>query len=63
MLLLNVQSLDEPLVQETLSTILKYEGDIRKAETELKDFVAKQKAKRATSAKPGDGESEKDLLH
>jgi len=59
LLLLNVQSLDEPLVQETLSTILKYEGDIRKAQDELRDFVAKQKAK----AKPAATESDKDLLH
>jgi MoxR-like ATPase len=59
LLLLNVQSLEEPLVQETLSTILKYEGDIRKAQDELRDFVAKQKAK----TKPPPSESDKDLLH
>jgi hypothetical protein len=47
------------LVQETLSTILKYEGDIRKAQDELRDFVAKQKAK----AKPAAAEPDKDLLH
>ncbi len=57
--LLNVQSLDSELVQETLSTILKYEGDIRKAQDELRDFVAKQKAK----AKAPSAEPEKDLLH
>src|SRR5437868_6579897 len=34
--LLNVKTLDEPLVTETLSIILKYEGDIRKAQQELK---------------------------
>jgi MoxR-like ATPase len=59
LLLLNVQSLEEPLVQETLSTILKYEGDIRKAQDELRDFVAKQKAK----TRPPPPESDKDLLH
>src|SRR5437762_12654222 len=32
--LLNVKTLDEPLVAETLSIILKYEGDIRKAQQE-----------------------------
>ena len=57
--LLNVNSLDEQLVQDTLSTILKYEGDIRKAQEELRDFLVKQKAKAQTS--PGD--SDKDLLH
>jgi MoxR-like ATPase len=60
LLLLNVQALDEPLVQETLSTILKYEGDIRKAQDELRDFVAKQ---RAAKAKTPPVESDKDLLH
>src|SRR5262245_31066508 len=40
--LLNVGSLDEALVNETLATILKYEGDIRKAQAELKDYVEKQ---------------------
>ena len=59
LLLLNVHTLDDALVQETLSTILKYEGDIRKAQDELRDFVAKQKAK----AKPAPSESDKDVLH
>src|SRR5207244_3551293 len=64
LLLLNVKSLDDALVQETLSTILKYEGDIRKAQDELREIVAKLKAK----AKPAAGASEtsepdKDLLH
>lgn len=57
--LLNIHSLDEDLVRETLSAILKYEGDIRKAQDELRDFVAKQKAK----AKTPPVESDKDLLH
>jgi MoxR-like ATPase len=61
LLLLNVQSLEEPLVQETLSTILKYEGDIRKGQDELRDFVAKQKAKARTKTPPA--ESDEELLH
>jgi MoxR-like ATPase len=65
LLLLNVHSLDDSLVQESLSTILKYEGDIRKAQEELRDFVAKRKSKAKPS--PGEGgdptESDKDLLH
>jgi MoxR-like ATPase len=59
LLLLNVRSLDDALVQETLSTILKYEGDIRKAQDELRDFISKAK----TKAKPAPAESDKDLLH
>jgi MoxR-like ATPase len=56
--LLNVGKLDETVVSETLNTILKYEGDVRKAEAELKEYLQKQKAKTKTT-----GESDKDLLH
>src|SRR6185312_15447489 len=57
--LLNVKTLDEQLVTETLSTILKYEGDIRKAQHELKEYVQLQRAK----VKPAQAESDKDVLH
>jgi MoxR-like ATPase len=58
--LLNADRLDEDVVNDTLNTILKYEGDIRKAQDELKDYLQKQKAKRQdTVAVEGD----KDLLH
>jgi MoxR-like ATPase len=59
--ILNIEDLDQDLVDETLNTILKYEGDIRKAQDELKDFVQKQKAKAA--AETAKAESEKDVLH
>ena len=55
---LNVHRLDEELVDDTLSTILKYEGDIRKAQDELKAYVQKQKARAA-----GDGQDDKEFLH
>ena len=57
--LLNVHSLDEALVTETLSTILKYEADIRKAQQELKEYVGLQRAKLKTAPAEGD----KDVLH
>jgi MoxR-like ATPase len=58
--LLNAESLDEQLVNDTLSTVLKYEGDIRKAQDELKDYLQKQKVK----LQAGRGaEADKDLLH
>jgi MoxR-like ATPase len=57
--LLNVHQLDEIVVNETLNTILKYEGDVRKAEAELKDYLQKQK----TKAKATTTQSDKDLLH
>jgi MoxR-like ATPase len=56
--LLNVQKLDEELVNETLDTIVKYEGDVRKAQEELKDYVRRVRARRGTEAG-----SDKDLLN
>jgi MoxR-like ATPase len=58
LLLLNVQTLDAALVQESLSAILKYEGDIRKAQDELREYVEKQKTQPKRAA-----DSDKDLLH
>src|SRR5438552_3250164 len=57
--ILNVKTLDEPLVAETLSIILKYEGDIRKAQQELKEHVELQRAKLKTARL----ECDKDVLH
>ncbi|MGO9451414.1 MAG: AAA family ATPase [Candidatus Binataceae bacterium] len=59
--LLNVQSLDQELVNETLDTIVKYEGDVRKAQEELKDYVRRVRARRGADAAPGS--SDKDLLN
>ncbi|HEY6420932.1 MAG TPA: MoxR family ATPase [Candidatus Binataceae bacterium] len=56
--LLNVQTLDQDLVNETLDTIVKYEGDVRKAQEELKDYVRRVRARRGTEAG-----SDKDLLN
>ena len=41
--LLNADGLDEAMVNDTLSVILKYEGDIRKAQDDLKTFLQNQK--------------------
>jgi MoxR-like ATPase len=57
--LLNVGQLDAAMVNDTLSVILKYEGDIRKAQDELKDYVQRQKAKSVTPTESGN----KDFLH
>lgn len=59
LMLLNVEQLEEGIVNDTLNTILKYEGDIRKAEAELKDFLQKKKAR----AKTSEAQEDKDLLH
>jgi len=58
--LLNVQSLDQELVNETLDTIVKYEGDVRKAQEELKDYVRRVRTRRGTETT---GTSDKDLLN
>jgi MoxR-like ATPase len=57
--LLNVQSLDQELVNETLDTIVKYEGDVRKAQEELKDYIRRVRARRGAEATSTD----KDLLN
>jgi MoxR-like ATPase len=56
--LLNVKQLDNDLVDQTLSTLMKYEADIRKAHQELKAYLAERKARQAAS-----GLSDKDHLH
>jgi MoxR-like ATPase len=56
--LLNIKQLDHELVHETLSTLMKYEADIRKAHGELKAYLAEKQAQRPTA--PGD---DKDHLH
>ncbi len=60
--LLNVHRLEEGQVNETLNTILKYEGDVRKAEAELKEFISRQKAKVESESETPE-QDEKDLLH
>src|SRR5215471_3807575 len=59
--ILNVQSLDSELVNETLDTIVKYEGDVRKAQEELKDYVRRVRARRGGA--DASGTSDKDLLN
>jgi len=50
LMLLNVERLDETAVAETLSVIVKYEADVRKARQELKDYVELQRTKARTAA-------------
>jgi len=60
--LLNAKDLDEQLIEDSLNVILKYEGDIRKAQEELKGFLQRTRAAAAEPASEGGGEK-KDLLH
>ncbi len=54
--LLNIESLDHEMVNETFDAIVKYEGDVRKAQEELKEYLRRARVRRA------DG-SERDLLN
>ncbi|MEM7411043.1 MAG: MoxR family ATPase [Myxococcota bacterium] len=51
LLALNAQNLDEELVNQTFNVILKYEGDVRKAQAEL-DKLLQKKAGEARAAQP-----------
>ncbi|HEX6174946.1 MAG TPA: AAA family ATPase [Candidatus Binatia bacterium] len=56
--LLNVKVLDDELVNETLSVLVKYEADIRKAQQELQSYLAERRTMQG--ARPQD---DKDHLH
>ena len=53
LVLLNVDTLSEELVNETLSLILKYEGDIKKAQEELKRYLRDRTAPPMPAAAAG----------
>ncbi|HEX6769484.1 MAG TPA: MoxR family ATPase [Candidatus Binatia bacterium] len=55
--LLNIKDLDSELVEQTMSALMKYEADIRKAHQELKSYLAEKQTQR-----PG-ASDEKDHLH
>ena len=57
--LLNIKRLDSELVDQTLSTLMKYEADIRKAHQELKSYLAERKSQLGSPT----GGSGKDHLH
>jgi MoxR-like ATPase len=57
--LLNIKQLNHALVDETLSTLMKYEADVRKAHSELKAYLAEKQAQRPAAA----GGNDKDHLH
>ena len=56
LLALNANELDQELVQQTFNVILKYEGDVRKAEGELNKLL-QQKAAEAAVAAPSAAEA------
>ncbi len=63
---LNADDLDEETVNDTLSVVLKYEGDIRRAQDELKDFLrtaGPERAEGQAGEASGEGDIKKDVLH
>jgi MoxR-like ATPase len=54
LLALNATQLDEQTVQDTLNVILKYEGDIRKAQSELNKLLSQKAPAQAPGAAPAD---------
>jgi MoxR-like ATPase len=57
--LLNIKQLDSELVEQTLSTLVKYEADIRKAHQELKAYLIERRTRQGT----GTADSDEDHLH
>jgi MoxR-like ATPase len=56
--LLNVKALDDELVNQTLSTLVKYEADIRKAQQELQSYLAERRTLQGVTP-----QDDKDHLH
>jgi MoxR-like ATPase len=67
LLVLNASELDEALVSDTLNVILKYEGDIRKAEGELGRLITRKSEDKVEAAKtartPPPPPAKKGVLH
>jgi len=63
LVVMNVDGLDEALVKDTLSTICKYEGDLRKAEKELDAHLQRKRAEQQASSQTPATDGDKDLLH
>ncbi|HEY8152497.1 MAG TPA: MoxR family ATPase [Myxococcota bacterium] len=72
LLALNATDLDQDLVNQTFNVILKYEGDVRKAQAELSKLLAKKEgetraaapvAAAATGAPPDPAATKKGVLH
>ena len=67
LLALNATDLDEELVNQTFNVILKYEGDVRKAEAELDKLLQKKAgeaaAEQPTAAPPTAATTKKGALH
>ena len=67
---LNAEELEDQVVEDTLNVILKYEGDVKKAQSELGKLIEKKTAQKAAEGpqgeeapKPAQKEVKKGVLH
>jgi hypothetical protein len=71
LLALNATELDQDLVNQTFNVILKYEGDVRKAQAELSKLLARKEgearaaapAAAAVAGAPSPAAAKKGVLH
>ena len=70
LLALNAGTIEEEIVSDTLNVILKYEGDVKKAQSELGKLIDKKSAQIASEGpqgeeapKPASGSAKKGVLH
>ena len=70
LLALNAGELEDEIVSDTLNVILKYEGDVKKAQGELGKLIEKKSAQLtaegpqgAEAPKPASGAAKKGVLH
>ena len=66
LLALNASELDEDLVNQTFNVILKYEGDVQKAQNELSKLIQKKTAEQAAEKAqpaPAAPAAKKGILH
>jgi hypothetical protein len=68
LLALNASELEDEIVNDTLNVILKYEGDVKKAQSELSNLIEKKSSEaRAKESQPAPaksgGDTKKGILH
>jgi MoxR-like ATPase len=64
LLALNADELEEGIVSDTLNVILKYEGDVQKAQNELSKLIEKKTVQTAEKPQPAPAETaKKGILH
>jgi len=66
LLALNANELEDKIVSDTLNVILKYEGDVKKAQSELSKLIEKKSAEKSAEGSqpaPAQSQAKKGVLH